>query len=367
MIIRNGLVFQEDGTFRKEDVYIENHKITDSEDKVTDKTEIDAEGLMVIPGLVDIHSHGAFGYDFSDGDAEGLKEILRYEKRSGITSYCPTSMTLPRERLEKIFNSINDAGTGEDMASVRGINMEGPFLDPKKKGAHVEEWICRPDAEYFRELNRLSGNRVKLVTLAPNMDGAMDFIREAHDEVCISLGHTGTDYDCAAEAMRLGAHHLTHLYNAMPPLAHREPGLIGAAVDDPQCMAELICDGYHIHPSAVRIAFRLFGPERMILISDSMRAVGMEDGEYELGGQKVIMKNRKATLEDGTLAGSATNLFDCMRKAVEFEIPVEQAIFAATRNPAKSIGIYDQVGSIRPGKEADLLLVTEDLELKRVI
>ena len=165
MIIRNGLVFQEDGTFRKEDVYIENHKITDSEDKVTDKTEINAEGLLVIPGLVDIHSHGAYGYDFSDGDAEGLKEILRYEKRSGITSYCPTSMTLPRERLEKIFNSINDAGTGEDMAAVRGINMEGPFLDPKKKGAHVEEWICRPDAEYFRELNRLSGNRVKLVTV----------------------------------------------------------------------------------------------------------------------------------------------------------------------------------------------------------
>lgn len=368
MIIRNGQVFQEDGTFRREDIYIDgNHRITDSEDKVADKTEINAEGLLVIPGLVDIHSHGAYGYDFSDGDAEGLKEILRYEKRSGITSYCPTSMTLPRERLEKIFNSINDAGTGEDMAAVRGINMEGPFLDPKKKGAHVEEWICRPDAEYFRELNRLSGNRVKLVTLAPNMDGAMEFIREVHDEVCISLGHTGAGYDCSAQAMKLGAHHLTHLYNAMPPLAHREPGLIGAAVDDPQCMAELICDGYHIHPSAVRIAFRLFGPERMILISDSMRAVGMEDGEYELGGQKVIMKNRKATLEDGTLAGSATNLFDCMRKAVEFEIPVDQAVFAATRNPAKSIGIYDQVGSIRPGKEADLLLVTEDLELKKVI
>ena len=185
--------------------------------------------------------------------------------------------------------------------------------------------------------------------------------------MCISLGHTSTDYDCAAKAMELGAHHLTHLYNAMPPLAHREPGLIGAAADDPQCMAELICDGYHIHPSAVRAAFRLFGPERMILVSDSIRAVGMDDGVYELGGQKVFMKNRKATLENGTIAGSATNLFDCMRKAVEFKIPVKDAIFAATRNPAKSIGIYDQVGSLTVGKEADILLVTEDLELKRVI
>lgn len=367
MIIKNGAVFQEDGTFRKETLYIENHKLKASEEEITDKTVVDAEGLLVIPGLVDIHSHGAYGYDFSDGDPEGLKEILRYEKRSGITSYCPTSMTLPKERLEKIFNSINEAGVSEDMAAVRGINMEGPFLDPKKKGAHVEEWICRPDAEYFRELNRLSGNRVKLVTLAPNVEGAMEFIKEVHEEVCISLGHTSADYDCCAKAIELGAHHLTHLYNAMPPLAHREPGLIGAAADDPQCMAELICDGYHIHPSAVRAAFRLFGPERMILVSDSMRAVGMDDGVYELGGQKVFMKNRKATLEDGTIAGSATNLFDCMRKAVEFKIPVEDAIFAATRNPAKSIGIYDQVGSLTVGKEADILLVTEDLELKRVI
>lgn len=367
MIIKNGAVFQEDGTFRKMDLYVKDHKIVASEEEVTDKTVIDAEGLLVIPGLVDVHSHGAFGYDFSDGNPEELKEILRYEKRSGITSYCPTSMTLPKERLAQIFQSVKTAESLEDGAAVRGINMEGPFLDPARKGAHVEEWICRPDAEYFRQLNEMSGGLVKLVTLAPNVDGAMEFIKEVHDEVTISLGHTSAGYDCCAEALKLGAHHVTHLYNAMQPLAHREPGLIGAASDDPQCMAELICDGYHIHPSAVRAAFRLFGPERMILVSDSMRAAGMEDGLYELGGQEVIMKDRKATLRNGTLAGSATNLFDCMRKAVEFEIPVADAIFAATRNPAKSIGIYDQVGSLTVGKEADILLVTEDLELKQVI
>lgn len=160
---------------------------------------------------------------------------------------------------------------------------------------------------------------------------------------------------------------MTHLYNAMKPLAHREPGLIGAAVDDPQCMVELICDGYHIHPSVVRTTFRMFGAERVVLISDSMRAAGMENGTYELGGQEVTVKDRKAILADGTLAGSATNLFDCMRKAIEFGVPKDQAIFAATRNPAVSIGIYDRVGSVTVGKEADLLLVTEDMELKRVI
>ena len=255
----------------------------------------------------------------------------------------------------------------KDGAAVRGINMEGPFLDAKKKGAHVEGYIRKPDAGFFRELNEYSGNMVKLVTLAPNVDGAMEFIDEVHNEVCISLGHTAADYDTAAEAMRRGAHHVTHLYNAMQPLAHREPGLIGAACDDEQCMAEMICDGIHIHPSVIRATFKMFGPERIVLISDSMMATGMENGTYQLGGQEVTMKDCKATLKDGTIAGSATNLYDCMRKAVSFGVPLEEAIFAATRNPAKSIGIYDEVGSLSVGKKADILLVTDDLELREVL
>lgn len=367
MIIKNGSVFQEDGTFKKCDVYIENHKIVSSEREVSDKKEMDASGLLVIPGLVDIHSHGAFGHDFSDGDTEGLKTILKYERSCGITSYCPTSMTLLFEELERIFASLKGAMDTPDGAVIRGINMEGPFLDPKKKGAHVEEYIHRPDVDFLRDLNAVSQDMVKIVTLAPNVEGAMEFIDALHEEVCISLGHTGADYETASEAMRRGAHHVTHLYNAMQPLGHREPGLIGAAADDPQCMVELICDGFHIHPSVVRATFRLFGQKRVILISDSMRATGMENGKYELGGQEVFMKDGKATLKDGTLAGSATNLYDCMRKAVAFGIPLSDALFAATRNPAKSIGIYDKTGSITAGKEADLLLVTDELELKCVI
>lgn len=237
----------------------------------------------------------------------------------------------------------------------------------RKKGAHVEGYIRKPDAGFFRELNEYSGNMVKLVTLAPNVDGAMEFIDEVHNEVCISLGHTAADYDTAAEAMRRGAHHVTHLYNAMQPLAHREPGLIGAACDDGQCMAEMICDGIHIHPAVIRATFKMFGPERIVLISDSMMATGMENGTYQLGGQEVTMKDCKATLKDGTIAGSATNLYDCMRKAVSFGVPLEEAIFAATRNPAKSIGIYDEVGSLSVGKKADILLVTDDLELREVL
>lgn len=366
MIIKGGKVFQEDGSFLEQAIYINDHRLVDKAEYQDDGEVIDAEGLLVLPGLVDIHSHGAAGEDFSDGNPEGLKKILQYEKRCGITSYCPTSMTFPKERLRQIFASIKGAQT-EDGATVVGINMEGPFLDPAKKGAHVEKWIAAPDVAFVRELNQDTDGLVRLVTLAPNMDGAEEFIKEMHEEVCISLGHTAADYDCASRAMKLGAHHVTHLYNAMQPFGHRAPGLIGAAMDDPECMVELICDGYHIHPSAIRAAFRMFGPERVILISDSMRATGMENGTYELGGQEVTVKDRKAVLKDGTLAGSATNLYGCMCKAVEFGIPLEQAIMAATANPARSIGIFDRVGSIRIGKQADLLLVSENLELKRVI
>lgn len=366
MIIKNGTVFREDKTFSIGNVYIENGMITDSPDKVTDKTEIDASGLMVLPGLVDIHSHGAVGCDFSDADVDGLRSILRYERAHGITSYCPTSMTLPMEKLKKIFSTAAQAGDSPDQAHVAGINMEGPFLDPVKKGAHVEEYILPPDVDFFRQLNAACGNMIKLVTLAPNREGAISFIKELHNETTISLGHTSSDYKTAQMAIAEGANHITHLYNAMMNLVHREPGLIGAAAESPDCMAELISDGIHIHPSAVRAAFSLF-PGRICLISDSMRATGMEDGTYDLGGQEVSVVGKLATLADGTIAGSATNLFDCMRTAVSFHIPLEEAIAAASMNPARSIGIYDTVGSITPGKRADILLVDKELQLVRVI
>lgn len=367
MIIRNGKIFQEDGSYKTGDLYVENGKIVASLDEVTDRTELNATGLKVLPGLVDVHSHGAKGHDFSDGDAEGLKKILQYEKSQGITSYCPTSMTLPRELLLKIFQTAVDVKWDETCAHIAGVNMEGPFIDPAKKGAQAESSIVRPDAEFFRDCNRASGNQIKLVTLAPNVDGAKEFIREVKDEVAISIGHTGADYQCAAQAMKEGALHVTHLYNAMNPMGHREPSVIGAAADNEECMVELIGDGIHIHPAMVRNTFRLFGDERVILISDSMMAAGMENGTYELGGQEVTMTDRRATLADGTIAGSATNLFDCVRCVISMGVPEGTALLAATRNPAKSIGIYEDVGSLTPGKRADIVLADEELNIVKVL
>lgn len=366
MIIRNGMVFQEDKTFVPKDLYIENGKIVPTISETSSEEIIDADGMLVLPGLIDVHSHGAVGHDFSDGNMEGLKKILAYEHEHGITSYCPTSMTLEKEKLRKIFTMMGTWKDEKGLSHMEGIHMEGPFLDPVKKGAHREECILAPDIAFFKECNHACKGRIRLITLAPNMTGAMKFINELKSEVVISLGHTSTDYDTAKQALDAGVNHLTHLCNAMSPLEHRNPGLIGAAAENNTCMAELICDGIHVHQSMIRAAFKLF-PGRIVLISDSLRATGMKNGTYELGGQEITVNNKLATLSDGTIAGSVTNLFDCMRTAVSFGIPMEEAIASATINPAKSIGIYDKTGSLTPGKRADVIITDKELNLVRVI
>ena len=369
MIVKNGKVFGEDKKFVLRDLYIEDGIIVGDANEIKDKTVIDATDCYVIPGLIDVHSHGALGYDFSDADEEGLRRILVYQRTKGITSYCPTSMTLSPEKLEKVLHIAKrvkaSQNVGEEAVLV-GINMEGPFLDYNKKGAHLEDNIMKPSIDFFQRCNRDSGGLIRLVTLAQNQEGAIEFIKNLKEETQIALGHTAATYEMSREAINAGAHHITHLHNAMLPLQHREPGLIGAAAENSSCMAELICDGVHVHESMVRASFKLF-PDRIILISDSIRATGMEDGLYELGGQQVTVSGKLATLDDGTIAGSVTNLFDCMRIAIAYGIEPETAIAAATMNPAKSIGIYDRVGSLSVGKKADILLLDKDFRLKKVI
>lgn len=368
MIIKNGTVFCPEGQFKEKDIYVLDGLITDApREASSDGIVIDAAGKYVIPGLVDIHSHGAFGHDFCDASVEGLEAILKYEKSCGITSYCPTSMTFSSEILEKIFETVDKVNTTPDKAAIAGINMEGPFIAFNKKGAQNGKYVQGPDAEMFRRLNALTNHKIKLVTLAPEIEGASEFINELKDEVHISLGHTEADYDIAESAFLAGSDHVTHLCNAMPPFHHRAPGVFGAALEHDNVFVELICDGIHIHPSMIRTIFRLFGPERICLISDSMEATGMNDGEYMLGGQKVIKKGNLATLKDGTLAGSASNLYECMKKAVSFGIPLKDAVRSATATPAKSIGLYPEIGCIEAGSRADLLILSKNLELEQII
>ena len=328
----------------------------------------DLKGAYVIPGCIDVHTHGNSGCDFSDGDYNSLFIMAKYLRSHGVTSFAPASMTLPYDVLSKAYKSakkLHDEMPA-DCARLMGINMEGPFFSVKKKGAQNEAYLRNPDFEAFKKLNDECGGLIKIVDFAPELEGSEEFVEQASKICTVSVAHTDATYDEAKAAFDKGATHLTHLYNAMPGIHHRNPGVIGAASENEAVTAELICDGQHVHESAVRMGFKLF-PGRICLISDSLRCCGMPDGKYELGGQDVWLKDNIAKLADGTIAGSAANLFECMRNAIRFGIKKEDAIIAATLTPAKELGVENEVGQLAPGCYADMLVCDEELNLIEVI
>ena len=321
----------------------------------------DMEGGYVIPGLVDVHTHGAVGEDFSDGKPAGLQPLADYYAAHGVTSYLATTMTLKEEVLTPAMHAVRDFKPRSG-AKCAGVHLEGPFLSYAKRGAQAAENLHKPDPALFHRLNEASGGQVRLVTVACEEEGALPFIREISRICTVSLGHTTADYDTAMSGFLAGASHATHLYNGMPSLLHRAPGVIGAAFDA-GASVELICDGLHIHPSVIRATYQLFG-DKLNLISDSLRCAGMPDGDYELGGQPIVVKNHKATLLDGTLAGSSISLLDAVRNVVRFGLPLAGAVYAASTAPALAAGL--DAGVIAQGKAADLLVLDEDLALKAV-
>lgn len=357
MNFKNALVFTEDFRFVPGAFCVENGRFSNVL-AAPAPDAIDLAGALVIPGLIDVHTHGNSGADFSDGELAGVRKMARYLAAHGITSFVPASMTLPYEVLDKAFGAARAYAddTCPDGASLRGIQMEGPFFSEKKKGAQNGAYLKNPDISAFRQLQERCGGLVRIVDIAPELPGSVEFIREAKKLCTVSIAHTDADYEDAHAAVEAGATHLTHLFNAMPALHHRKPGVIAAAAEAPSVSAEIISDGQHVHPAAVRLAFRLFGAERMVLISDSLRCCGMPDGEYELGGQQIFLSGGVARLADGTIAGSAANLYECMLRAISFGIAREDAIRAATYNPARQIGALDEVGSIRDGKVADFVV-----------
>ena len=365
MRITGARVFTAEGTFEQRDVVMADGRFAKTDDG---GEALDASGLMAIPGLVDVHFHGCMGQDFCNGNEEAIRTMATYEASQGVLAICPATMTYPEEKLNGIADAAAAwvaAGAHEGCADLVGINMEGPFISPNKVGAQNPDYVQAPDAAMFRRVQERSGGLFKLVTLAPEVPGALEFVDELADEVAISVGHTCATYDEAAAAFAHGAREVTHLWNAQPPLHHRDPAVIGAAADYDHVRVELICDGVHIHPAAIRLTFKLFAG-RVVMIADSMEATGLTDGEYELGGQKVFVKGNLATLASGTIAGSATNLFDCLQNAIAFGIPRDEAIRAATSLPAREIGREKEIGSIETGKYADFLICTEKLELRQV-
>ena len=306
---------------------------------------LDASGCYVIPGLIDLHFHGCMGEDFCDGTMKAVETLAEYEAKEGITAICPATLTLPVEDLKEVLA----CGAGK--------------------------YILPASAQICREFVQASEGLLKIIGLAPEENpGFEEYIREVKGLVKVSLAHTNADYDTAMRAFDAGADHAVHLYNAMPEMTHRAPGVPGAVQDSPHVMAEIICDGNHVHPSVVRAAFSMIGEERMILISDSLRATGLGDGRILLGGQEVDVTGTKAVLvRGGNLAGSVTNLMDCMRIAVQqMHIPLESAVRCATANPAKALRLAgsDPVlyGRLLPGMRGNaVLLREEDLSVKAVV
>ncbi|MBQ7658890.1 MAG: N-acetylglucosamine-6-phosphate deacetylase [Butyrivibrio sp.] len=371
MKITGALVFGEDRKFHEKDLYVKDELITDS--GAEGEEVIDASGCVAIPGLIDIHFHGAMGEDVCDGNAEAFEKIAAYEVSRGVTAMCPATLTLPVDDLKHVLSlGAEFAAKGNSkLSDLVGFNMEGPFISPVKKGAQNAEFIRKCDPGIVDEFYEASKGLLKIIGLAPEENPEFEkYIEAVSDKVVVSLAHTNSDYDTAIKAFKAGACHAVHLYNAMTGMSHREPGVVGAVFDSKHVTAELICDGIHIHPAAVRATFEMMGPERMILISDSMRSTGMPDGEYDLGGLAAIKKGREVRLKDGgAIAGSGTDLMDCLRTVVlDMGLPLEIAVAAATINPARRIGISDKYGSLEPGRLADIVLLDKTtLTIKKIL
>lgn len=369
MILKNAEVFNGDFEKIRADVKIEGEKISKIGD-FSSEDGLDLTGLVVMPGLIDMHIHGCGGADTGDATPEALETMSQTLVKNGVTSFCPASMTLSFEELTKIFANIDAMKDKVGGAYIHGANMEGPYIAMSKKGAQNPLYVRNPDKEEFKKLYEGCNGAIRVVDIAPECDGGDEFIKEIQPICPVSIAHTDAGYDEAVHAIELGVRHITHLFNAQSGLHHRKPGVVGAAFDVGRAngvRAELICDGFHIHPATLRIAFREMGEDGTVIISDSMKAAGCPDGDYDLGGQPVYVRDGKALLADGTIAASTSNVYKELKNVISFGIPEKQAVKSATINPAKAIRVDDKTGSIEEGKLADILVVDKDYNIKLVI
>ena len=330
---------------------------------------IDLQGATVIPGLVEVHSHGNSGADFSDGDYEGLKAMAKFYAQCGATSFAPASMTLPYDVLSKAFANAKQLKqeAPEGYSRIMGIQMEGPYFSYAKRGAQNPDYLMEPDFEGFKKLYDEADGLLTIVDIAPELPGAAEFVEKASKLCTVSIAHTDCTYDHARAAVDAGVTHLTHLYNAMPAIHHRNPGVIPAGVENANVQAEIIADGFHIHPASVRLAFTMF-KNRMILVSDSGRCTGQPEGyQFDLGGQMAELRGGVAKLVGTeTIACSASNMWACLCNVLSWGISEEEAVRAASYNPAKALGAQDKIGSIETGKYADFVITDANYETKRV-
>ena len=372
MILKNAKVFDDNFEIIEADLLIEGEKIAKiaARDTLAEAGQdvYDLSGKLILPGFIDIHIHGCNGADTGEATPEALETMSAYLASNGVTSFCPTSMTLSKEELAGIFANVKSCmDNGVSGAYIQGINMEGPYISMAKKGAQNAAYVRKPDYKEFKELFEGCGGIVKLVDIAPEEEGSDEFIKEIVPICTVSIAHTSADYEQARHSFEQGITHATHLFNAMSGLTHRSPGVVGAIFDS-DVTAEIICDGFHINPAVLRIAFANRGEDKICIISDSCSAAGLSDCEIDLGGQTVYVRDGKARLADGTIAASTANMHLEFKNVVSYGIPLKNAVKAATINPAREIRVDDVTGSIKEGKFADIVVLDENsLDIDMVV
>ena len=375
-LLEGGQIFLSDGTWETADILKENDRICRIGQNL--RREIGSiragieeivplAGRMVLPGLCDLHIHGAGGWDICDEHPDAISHIADYLASVGVTSFLPTTMAMNAGDLARTISRIADSMRSSSRgARVLGAHIEGPYAAPTRAGVQRIDVIRAPSVEEIREIMSHYTNVIRIVDIAPEIDGTIEFCRELKHELIVSVSHTDASYEECSVIFHAGATHATHLFNAMSGLNHRSPGVVGAVLDSPSVSAELICDGIHIHPAVLRIVFQILG-DRAVIVSDAMRATGRGDGIFDLGGQTIRVEKGRTIGPAGGLAGSVTTLLPAMRNLRDYGIPLEQIIRAGSMNPARMIGDKDCIGGIREGNRADLLITEENLKLRMTI
>ncbi|GGG94645.1 N-acetylglucosamine-6-phosphate deacetylase [Staphylococcus pragensis] len=372
-VITNGKIYTEEQVIENGYLVVKDGKISDiQEGEYTgDLQQVDAQGQNVLPGFIDIHIHGGYGEDAMDASYEGLKHLAEQLLSEGTTTFLATTMTQSDENIEKALKNIVAYQANQqpgEAAEIGGVHLEGPFISEHKVGAQNPKYVQRPSVSKIQHFQEIANGQIKIITFAPEVEGAHETLNALHDDIIFSMGHTVATFDEANEAVEHGAKHITHLYNAATPFEHRDPGVFGAAWTNKGLNTEVIVDGVHSHPASVNIAYKQKGNEHMYLITDAMRAKGMKDGEYDLGGQNVIVKGKEARLASGALAGSILKMNDGLRNLMTFtNDSLENLWRVASLNQAKALKIDDTKGSLAIGKDADIVIANDEIEISKTI